>query len=71
MDSHGVSLPHPRQEGDTTGRCDCGWTVIYGWGRHNDAAEMAAEHIQQAALATPIEVLRFSGERMLIPGRSL
>ncbi len=71
MDSHAVSLPHPDKAEPTVGSCRCGWTVIYGWGGHGDAAVCASEHIESATHSEPVETSEMSGDRMIFPGRSL
>jgi len=71
-DQHAVTLPHPNRHGArTTGVCDCGWTVTYGWGGHRDAADAAGEHIEQEGHARPVEAQRLDGEITVMEGLSL
>jgi hypothetical protein len=68
---HWVSLPHPDRAEPTVGRCVCGWSVVYRWGGHREAVNAAADHIEEADLAQPIELSRLDGEISVIPGASL
>jgi len=69
--NHAATLPYPDRTEPTAGSCLCGWTVVYGWGEHGDAADAAAGHIKRTAKCDTYEIRTGTGERRIRSGGSL
>lgn len=66
-----MRLPHPKRDEPVIGTCECGLMISYEWDQHEWAVDVAKDHIAVEDKSEAVELAMNSGERSIVPGRSL